>query len=187
MAGSGARGPRFLMQRSSVLRLVPKGSRPGFLETRARLGLLSCLLLLAFPARGSTPPLAGTSSGIEIEEVEMSSGEFVVVVWATWSPHSDSVPTLLEQLSESWKHRAETIGVLFQEDPRDALADDLEVPHYRDGSGRFSKRWGVKTLPFLLIFRNGELAFGGKLPSRPGPLIRRALEPTAQSSSLRRE
>ncbi len=76
-------------------------------------------------------------------------------------------------------------SVVFQE-PAEKIrevvrANGLHAPVYLDLSGDFSKQYAVTTLPMLLIFRDGELAFRGKLGASPDPVIERALED--QSSS----
>ena len=69
--------------------------------------------------------------------------------------------------------------MVFQEDA-EAVRETvgrrgLESPVYLDLSGDFSKQHAVTTLPMLLIFRDGELVFRGKLAANPDPVIERVL------------
>ena len=70
--------------------------------------------------------------------------------------------------------------VNFQEERSEAEAflagKQLEVPVYLDESGAFSKKYSVTNLPGLLIFKDGNPAFSGKLSRDPDSIISQTLE-----------
>ncbi|MGH9360780.1 MAG: TlpA family protein disulfide reductase, partial [Thermoanaerobaculia bacterium] len=71
------------------------------------------------------------------------------------------------------------VTVNFQED-RGAIeaflaGKQLAVPVFLDPDGAFSKQYTVATLPGLLILKNGQVAFRGKLPDDPDSVIASAL------------
>ncbi len=66
-----------------------------------------------------------------------------------------------------------------KEDPatiREFLGDKrLRAPVYLDRNGAFSKKNAVTTLPGLLIYKDGQLLFRGKLPDDADSLISQVL------------
>jgi len=110
---------------------------------------------------------------------DLEVGSTLLVVWASWSPRCRGVGARIDRLAATWSARARVASVVFQEDAETARAaagrEGLEAPVYLDLTGDFSKQHAVTTLPMLLIFRGGELAFRGKLAANPDPVIERIL------------
>ena len=152
--------------------------------------LLSGLFLLAmavtapFSAGQDAAPgrdrlaLSGLDGG-QLTTADLERGATLLVVWASWSPRCRDVATRVERLAENWSGKARVASVVFQEDSetaREAAGDrGLDAPVYLDLTGDFSKQYAVTTLPMLLIFRDGELAFRGKLAANPDAVIERIL------------
>ncbi len=110
---------------------------------------------------------------------DLEQGATLLVVWASWSPRCRDVAARIDHLAKTWSGEARVASVVFQEDPETVRAvarrAGLSTPVYLDLSGDFSKQHAVTTLPMLLIFRDGELAFRGKLAASPDPVIERTL------------
>ena len=85
----------------------------------------------------------------------------------------------IDRLAETWSEEARVASVVFQEDRetvRAAVArQGPRGPVYLDLTGVFSKQHAVSTLPMLLIFRDGERLFRGKLAANPDAVIGRVL------------
>ncbi len=149
----------------------------------ARYGLPAAILALAVM---STPadvaPDRLTLPGLDrdpLTAADLEQGTTLLVVWASWSPRCRGVAARIDRLAEAWSHEARVASVVFQEDPatvREVVARvGLDTPVYIDLSGDFSKQHAVTTLPMLLIFRDGALAFRGRLAASPDPVIERTL------------
>ncbi len=117
--------------------------------------------------------------GERLTVAELEAGSTLLVVWASWSPRCRDVAARIDRLAETWSGEARVASVVFQEDPatvREAVAQTgLSAPVYLDPTGDFSQQHAVTTLPMLLIFRDGELAFRGKLAANPDAVIERIL------------
>jgi thiol-disulfide isomerase/thioredoxin len=117
--------------------------------------------------------------GEPLTTADLAQGTTLLVVWASWSPRCRDIGARIDRLAETWSNDARVASVVFQERPetiREAVAQSgPAAPVYLDLSGDFSKRHAVITLPMLLIFRDGELAFRGKLSANPDPVIERVL------------
>ncbi len=144
-------------------------------------GLLLAVGLVAVswtPALAQDAGLPGLEGG-RLTEESLAEGDTIVVVWASWSPRSRNIGPRIAALAASWGKRARVITVNFQESAERARTfareQKIEVPIYLDGDAAFAKRFAVTSLPFLLVLRDGEPAFAGKLPADPGPVIERAL------------
>ncbi len=115
-----------------------------------------------------------------LTEADLEHGTTLLVVWATWSPRCRGVAARIDRLAEVWGGAARVASVVFQEDAesiRETVGrSGLDAAVYLDLSGDFSRRHAVTTLPMLLIFRDGELAFRGKLAASPDAVIERILE-----------
>lgn len=122
--------------------------------------------------------LTGLDGG-KISSRDLEAGPTVAVVWATWSPRCRGVVPRLSALENAFSGKARVVSVVFQEEA-DAVhrflgGRELRVPVYIDQSGSFSKRQGVSTVPWLLVFKNGRVAFSGKLPADPDSVVEQAL------------
>jgi thiol-disulfide isomerase/thioredoxin len=144
--------------------------------------LLLLLLLLAAPtlAADERTRLLGLEGG-QLTGDDLAAGPVIVVVWASWSPRCRDVVPRMNALESAFSARARVVSVVFQEEG-DAVrrflgAEELRVPVYLDLTGSFSKRQAVSTVPWLLIFVGGRVAWSGKLPAEASPVVERALEP----------
>lgn len=122
--------------------------------------------------------LTGLEGG-EISGRDLMTGPVIVVVWASWSPRCRDVVPRLNDLENAFSGNARVLSVVFQEEA-DAVrrflgGQGLRVPVYIDRTGSFSKRQGVSTVPWLLVFANGRAAFSGKLPADPDGVVESAL------------
>jgi thiol-disulfide isomerase/thioredoxin len=113
--------------------------------------------------------------GEELRESDLGSQPTIVVVWASWSPRGHDIDRRVNALAGRWGRQARVITVNFQED-RDTvekfLADkDLGAPVFLDADGAFSKKYAVTNLPGLLVFKDGKVAYRGKLADDPDVVI----------------
>ena len=145
------------------------------------LPILLSLTLLVSPQKldaSGVTALPGLDRG-ELASADLDKGTVIVVVWASWSPSSRDVVPRLNALARRWSKRARLVGVVFQEDAatvRQFLAGKrLDVQVFLDVTGSFARQHGVTTLPALLVFKEGEVAFSGKLPSNPDLAVQRVL------------
>ena len=111
---------------------------------------------------------------------DLERGATLIVVWASWSPRCRNIGDQIDRLAKTWSDRARVASVVFQE-PAEKIREVVaatgpQAPVYLDLSGDFSKQHAVTTLPMLLIFRDGALAFRGKLGASPDPVIERVLD-----------
>ena len=149
------------------------------------IAFVSILVPLTSPgiAQDDAPPAGRWAlpalDGEPLTATDLARGTTLLVVWASWSPRCRDVGTRIDRLAETWSSAARVASVVFQERPervREAIAESgFATAVYLDLTGDFSKRYAVTTLPMLLIFRDGELAFRGKLSANPDPVIERVL------------
>lgn len=146
--------------------------RPG----RAIAGALALLLglTLAVPVPAQDFRLPGLRGG-QLTEADLAQGATIVVVWASWSPRCRDIVERVNALESRWGSRARVVTVDFQED-RAAVdsflsGKNLSVPVYLDADGSFSKKHAVTTLPGLLVIRDGNVAYRGKLPDDPSRIL----------------
>ena len=144
----------------------------------ALLGVCALAISATVAAQGRAQPLPGLDGG-QLAEGDLRAKDSVVVVWAGWSPRCRDIVDKVNAIEAKWGSRAEVVTVNFQETP-DAVREflsgkDLRAPVYLDENGAFSKRNAVTTLPGLIIYKDGEVAFKGKLPSDIDSLIGRTL------------
>lgn len=131
--------------------------------------------------------LLGQDRGLRLEglregqfrEAELGSGSTVIVFWASWSPKCRDIVERVNSLTGRLGRGTRLITVDFQEEPveveRFLKGKTFSVPVYLDRTGAFAKKYGVTTLPSLLIFRDGKEAYRGSLPADAERLIREKL------------
>lgn len=130
--------------------------------------------LAAAPASAQGMVLRGTG-GESFSEADLSRGPTIVVVWASWSPRGRDVVPRVNALHRSWSSKSRVVTVNFQEDR--ATIDEFlagqgfQVPVLMDEDGAFAKKYAVTSLPGLLVFRDGQKAFGGRLPDDPDRVL----------------
>jgi thiol-disulfide isomerase/thioredoxin len=113
--------------------------------------------------------------GEALSDSDLAKGTTIVVVWASWSPRSRDIVERVNPLAARWGGRARVLTVNFQED-RSAVdgflaGKSLAVPVCLDADGSFSKKYNVANLPGLLVVRDGQVAYRGKLPENPDQVI----------------
>lgn len=117
----------------------------------------------------------GCLRGESLSDADLAKGATIVVVWASWSPRSRDIVERVNPLAARWGGRARVVTVNFQED-RSAVdgflaGKSLAVPVCLDADGSFSKKYNVANLPGLLVVRDGQVAYRGKLPDNPDQVI----------------
>ena len=141
-----------------------------------------------FAATSDLTPLVAPE-GASPKALDLDQDATIVVVWTSWSPRCRDIGARIRRLVDTWSGTAVVASVVFQEEMvvvQEALVGmDLRSPVYLDSSGNFSKKHAVTTLPMLLIFKGGELAFRGRLSANPDPVIERTLESIRPQSSSR--
>jgi thiol-disulfide isomerase/thioredoxin len=118
--------------------------------------------------------------GEELRESDLLSQPTIVVVWASWSPRCRDIHRRVNALARRWDRRVRVITVDFQED-RDTVekfiaGKNLRAPVFLDADGAFSKKNALTTLPSLLVFKDGNVAYRGKLPDDPDQVIGEILD-----------
>jgi len=148
------------------------------MRTLTTLLLAALLLPVAVHAQGRPFQLEGLQGG-SLSPADLAQGVVIVVVWASWSPHCRNIEARVEALANRWGSQARVIMVNFQEDRSEAEAflgsRKSQVPVYLDTTGGFSKQYSVTNLPGLLIFKDGNTAFSGKLSRDPNSIISQTL------------
>jgi thiol-disulfide isomerase/thioredoxin len=155
------------------------------LSPRARLSAV--VLALALVSLAALPGLARAEDlnlsclgGSRLTDAELGRGATIVVVWASWSPRSRDIAERVGPLAARWGGRARVATVNFQEDgpvvERFLHGKSLGAPVCLDPDGVFSARYGVATLPGLVVLKDGQAVYRGKLPDDPDPVIAPALK-----------
>ena len=113
--------------------------------------------------------------GESLSEADVGQGATVVVVWASWSPKSRDIVARVNQISDRWSGKARVVTVSFQEE-RAAVAGflagkGLSTPVFLDADGAFSRKFSIATLPGLLVIKDGQAVYRGKLPEDPDAVI----------------
>ena len=133
---------------------------------------------LALPVRAEDLSLSCVGGG-SLSDADLSRGTTIVVVWASWSPRSRDVAQRVGALSQRWGNRARVMTVNFQEDgpavQKFLAGKGFGVPICMDPDGAFSRKYNVATLPGLLVVRDGNVAYRGKLPDDADGAIEGAL------------
>ena len=131
--------------------------------------LLLALALLAFPGfAGAQDVSLECLDGARLNDGDLARGTTIVVIWASWSPRSRDIVERVQPLAGRWAGRARVLTVNFQED-RKAVdgflrGRNLGAPICLDPDGAFSRKYNVATLPGLLVVKDGQVAYRGKLP-----------------------
>lgn len=140
------------------------------LAVRLGAAAFACLMLLAAgPARGQEPGVSlNCLGGARLNDGDLARGTTIVVVWASWSPRSRGIADRVSPLAGRWGGQARVVTVNFQEDRKavDAFlaGKNFGAPVCLDPDGAFSRKYNVATLPGLLIVKDGQVAYRGKLP-----------------------
>ncbi len=134
------------------------------------LGTLLFVAVTAASAAGQGLRLHGLK-GEQLGESDLAQGTSIVVIWASWSPRSRDIVERVNPIAQRWGGRARVMTVNFQEDApavQGFLAGkSLAVPVFLDSDGAFSKKYAIATLPGLLIVKDGQVVYRGKLPDDP--------------------
>jgi thiol-disulfide isomerase/thioredoxin len=129
-------------------------------------------------AQGSGDRLAGLDGG-SLTLADLEGRDSIVVFWASWSPKCRDIVERLNRLHSQWSGSAAVVSVNFQEDAaeiRDFLrGQNLRPPVYLDLQGAFSRKHAVTDLPGLVIYRDGKVAYQGRMPQDVDSVIRRVL------------
>lgn len=118
--------------------------------------------------------LQGTR-GETLGEADLARGATVIVVWASWSPRGQDVVERVHQIQARWGGRSRVVTVNFQESreeiDRFLAGKGLRTPVFLDEDGAFSKKHAVTTLPGLIVFKDGQVAYRGRLPDNPDQVL----------------
>jgi len=152
------------------------------MRNRSTMLVVALVLALALPAAaadGEAFQLEALDGSGTLEPGNLESGAVIMVFWAGWSPRCRDIVERTNEIVDEWSDRARVITVNFQED-RDAVAEfidgELRANTYLDEDGSFSKQHTMTSLPGLLIYRDGEVAFRGKLLPDSSGLIAHTLD-----------
>lgn len=156
------------------------------MNARKSLGWLGLVLLFALAmslGTAATNADEGTRltglRGEQLTDSDLAGGATVLVVWASWSPRCRDIVERVNPLAERWGGKARVGTVNFQEDRAAVEAflrgKALSAPVYLDADGAFSKRNAVTTLPGLLVYVDGQVAYSGRLPEDPDSLLSKTL------------
>ncbi|HEY2739202.1 MAG TPA: TlpA disulfide reductase family protein [Thermoanaerobaculia bacterium] len=136
--------------------------------------VLACLLA-AGSAVAQDTRLQSLQGGEHLADSDMAKGTIIVVFWTSWSPHSRDIVARVNPLARRWSGKARVVTVNFQEE-RQAVESflagkGLTVSVFLDGDGAFAKKYSMATLPGLLIVRDGQTLYKGRLPDDPDRVI----------------
>jgi thiol-disulfide isomerase/thioredoxin len=154
-------------------------------SSRVRLGAavltLALLSLVALPGtvRAEDVNLSCLGGG-HLTDADLGRGATIVVVWASWSPRSRDIAERVGPLAARWGGRARVVTVNFQEDgavvERFLAGKSLGATVCLDPDGTFSRKYNIATLPGLVVLKDGQVGYHGKLPDDPdsviGPAVR---------------
>ena len=130
--------------------------------------VMAMTLLVAFPFAGATQAISLSCVGGErLNDADLASGATLVVVWASWSPRSRDIVERVHPLAGRWGGQARVFTVNFQENPQAVqgflAGRSFGVPVCLDPDGVFSKKYNIATLPGLLVVKDGQVVYHGKL------------------------
>jgi thiol-disulfide isomerase/thioredoxin len=117
--------------------------------------------------------------GERLAEGDLAHGATIAVFFASWSPRSRDLVERVNPLATHWSGRARVVVVDFEEE-RPAIESFLagkavSAPVFLDPEGALAKRYGIATLPALLVLKEGQVAYHGKLPDNPEALLQSLL------------
>lgn len=140
----------------------------------ALLALLCLALVAAAPAAAQDIRLQGLG-GERLADSDLARGTTIVIVWASWSPRSRDIVARVNPVAQRWGGQARVVTVNFQEE-RGAVESflagkNLGATVFLDPDGAFSKKYAMATLPGLLIIKDGQVVYRGKLPDDPDRVI----------------
>lgn len=153
-------------------------------SSRVRLGAvaltLALLSLVAFrgTVRAEAVDLTCLGGG-RLTDADLGRGTAIVVVWASWSPRSRGIAERVGALASRWGSRARVVTVNFQEDGpvvERFAGKGLGAPVCLDPEGTFSHNYKVATLPGLVVLKDGQVVYSGKLPDDPDSVIAPAVK-----------
>jgi hypothetical protein len=144
--------------------------------------ITSRALVLAFGLLAGLARLSGAQelslsclAGEHLSESDMTHGTNIVVIWASWSPRSRDIAQRVNPITSRWKGSARVTTVNFQEERKVIegflAGKNLGAPVCLDPDGLFSHKYNVANLPGLLVVKNGQVLFHGKLPDDPDRVI----------------
>jgi thiol-disulfide isomerase/thioredoxin len=121
-------------------------------------------------------PVSLTCTGGErLSDADLARGTTIVVVWASWSPRSRGIVERVNPLASRWNGRARVLTVNFQENAQAVQGflggRSFGCPICLDADGAFSKKYNIATLPGLLVVKDGQVAYRGKLPDDADQVI----------------
>lgn len=138
--------------------------------------------MLVFLAFAALARLAGAQDfslsclgGERLSDADLSHGSTIVVVWASWSPRSRDIVQRVNPIASRWSGSARVVTVNFQEERQTVqgflAGKGLGSPVCLDPDGAFSRKYNVATLPGLLVVKDGQVVYRGKLPDDADGLI----------------
>jgi thiol-disulfide isomerase/thioredoxin len=149
-----------------------------FARTLPAILLLGALAVVSAPAAAQPVSLQGLG-GPALTNQELSQGNAVLVIWASWSPRCRDVVDRVNGLQGKWSGKAHVYSVNFNED-RSAAEGFLSgkksaVPVVLDADGEFSKKNAITFLPGLIVYQGGKVIYAGRLPDNPDDLLAKLL------------
>lgn len=159
----------------------PRNSRnpsPRARRRARRAVVLPMLVLAALAAVGAEAQgglTLGGTRGESLAEADLLRGSSCIVVWASWSPRGRDIAERVARLQGRWGSRCRVATVNYQETRQEVDAflagKNLPVPVFLDPDGAFSKKYAVTTLPGLLVFKDGQVAYRGRFPDDPDRVL----------------
>jgi thiol-disulfide isomerase/thioredoxin len=134
------------------------------------------LALAAVPVTAAAQDIRLQGLGGErLAESDLARGTTIMVFWTSWSPRTRDIAARVSPLVRRWGGQARVVTVNFQEE-RAAIegflaGKDLGAAVFLDSDGAFSKKYAMAFLPGLLIIKDGQVVYRGKLPDDPDRVI----------------
>lgn len=148
--------------------------------TKLRWMVVVCALLVSAGAALAQGIVLDGVDGGRLSEAELGRGNTVLVFWATWSPRGRNISARVQDVARGARGRATVAAVNYQEDAATVkrfLADSsFGVPVYLDVDGVLAKKYRMANLPGLLVLKNGNVAYQGKLPENVDQVLADALK-----------